>query len=81
MNIKLILKLLGRILLVESVALLLPLVVALLYREDPMPFVWSILISAGGLCLGGSHLADDRRGGRSAFLLLRLFPLLCGLLL
>ena len=52
MNIKLILKLLGRILLVESVALLLPLVVALLYREDPMPFVWSILITlAVGLSL------------------------------
>ena len=52
MNIKLILKLLGRILLVESVALLLPLVVALLYREAPMPFVWSILITlAVGLSL------------------------------
>ena len=52
MNIKLILKLLGRILLVESVALLLPLVVALLYHESPLPFVWSILITlAVGLSL------------------------------
>ena len=49
MNIKLVFKLLGRILSMEAVALLLPMVVALIYRESPMPFVWSILVI---LCIG-----------------------------
>ena len=44
MNIKLVFKLLGRVLLVEAGALVIPLVVALLYQESPMPFVWSILV-------------------------------------
>ena len=46
MNIKLVLKLIGRILLVEAVALVLPLLVALLYREDPTPFLLTIAIVA-----------------------------------
>lgn len=52
MNLKLVLKLVGRIMLVETVAMLLPLFVALLYGESIMPFVWSILLMAvvgGGL--------------------------------
>ena len=39
MNIKLVFKLLGRILSMEAVALLLPMAIALIYRESPMPFV------------------------------------------
>jgi len=50
MNIKLVLKLVGRILQVEAVALLLPLVVALLYREDPLPFLLTIAIVAACGC-------------------------------
>ena len=46
MNIKLVLKVLGRLLQIEAAALILPLVVALLYQEDPAPFLWSILITA-----------------------------------
>lgn len=49
MNIKLVFKLLGRILSMEAVVLVLPMAVALIYRESPMPFVWSILII---LCIG-----------------------------
>lgn len=60
MNIKLVLKLVGRILLVESVALVLPLMVALLYREDPTPFLLTIAIVA--LCgLGLSALPCHNR--------------------
>ena len=44
MNIKLVFKLLGRILSMEAAILVLPMAVALLYRESPMPFVWSILV-------------------------------------
>ena len=46
MNIKLVLKLVGRILQVEAAALIFPLVVALLYREDPVPFLLTIAIVA-----------------------------------
>ncbi len=46
MNIKLVLKLVGRVLLLEAVALALPLAVALLYRETPVPFLLSIAIVA-----------------------------------
>ena len=46
MNIKLVLKLVGRVLLLEGATLLIPLAVALLYREDPAPFLLSIAIVA-----------------------------------
>lgn len=52
MNRKLVLKVLGRILQIEAVALVLPLLVALIYRESPWPFLWSIAAAALiGLCL------------------------------
>ena len=52
MNYKLMLRVLGRTLLLESAALLLPLLVSLYYGESPMPFVYAILvISALGLPL------------------------------
>ncbi|MBS7219520.1 MAG: TrkH family potassium uptake protein, partial [Oscillospiraceae bacterium] len=44
MNIKLVLRLVGRVMAAESFALLLPMGVALLYRESPVPFLLSILI-------------------------------------
>ena len=46
MNIKLVLKLVGRVLTMEAAALVLPLAVALLCRENPMPFLLSIAIVA-----------------------------------
>lgn len=52
MNYKLMLRVLGRTLLLEAAAMLLPLLVALYYRESPLPFVYAILIvSAIGLPL------------------------------
>ena len=43
MNYKLMLRMMGLTLLVEALLLLLPLAVALMYREDPMPFLYTIL--------------------------------------
>ena len=52
MNIKLVLKLVGRVLLLETAALAVPLVVALLYRESPAPFLLAIaVVAAVGLGL------------------------------
>ncbi len=52
MNIKLVLKLVGRVLLLEAVALVLPLLVALIYGETPYPFLLSIaIVAAVGLGL------------------------------
>ena len=44
MNIKLVLKVLGRVELVVAGSMTLPLVCALLYGEDPAPFLYSIAI-------------------------------------
>ena len=47
MNLKLVLKLVGRVMLVEAGAMVLPLITALLYRESPMPFVLTMLLLIG----------------------------------
>ncbi len=44
MNYKLVLRVTGFALLLEAVCLLPPMLVSLIYRENPMPFLWSILI-------------------------------------
>ena len=46
MNLKLVSRLVGRVLLVEAFFMLLPLAVALLYQEDPAPFLLTILLMA-----------------------------------
>ena len=46
MNYKLMLRTLGRTLQLEALCLLPPLVTALLYREDPRPFVYTIVLGA-----------------------------------
>ena len=52
MNFKLVFKLTGKVLLVEGFCMLLPLAVALLYREDPRPFLFTIpLLLTFGLLL------------------------------
>ena len=52
MNYKLVLRVTGFALLLEAAALILPTLVSLIYREDPLPFLWSILIlvAVGSLC-------------------------------
>ena len=51
MNYKLMFRMLGRILQLEALLLLLPMLVALLYREDPRPFLFTLLplLAAGTL--------------------------------
>ena len=44
MNIRFVLRLVGRVELIVAAVMLLPLGTALLYGEDPMPFVYSIAI-------------------------------------
>ncbi len=52
MNYKVVLRVTGVALLLEAAALLIPLCVALLYREDPVPFLAAILLlAAAGLAL------------------------------
>ena len=52
MNFKLVFRLAGKTLLVEAACMAIPLVVALLYREDPAPFLLAIGITAAvGLLL------------------------------
>lgn len=46
MNYKLVLRVTGLALILEAACLLLPMLVSLIYREDPLPFLWSILILA-----------------------------------
>lgn len=49
MNVKLVFKVLGHILRIESVFLLLPAIVALIYGESPLPFLLTALLL---LCVG-----------------------------
>ncbi len=44
MNFKLVFRICGSALLLEGIAMIIPMVVSLLYKEDPMPFIKSIVI-------------------------------------
>ncbi len=59
MNLKVVLKIVGRVLLVEAAALVLPLLVGLFYGENPAPFLLTIAIVAA-LGLGLSSLPAGR---------------------
>lgn len=50
MNIKLVLRLVGRVMAAESFTLFFPMAVALLYGESPTPFLLSILTSWPSVC-------------------------------
>ena len=67
MNYKLVLRVTGFALLLEAACLLLPTLVAVIYREDPMPFLWSILI----LVVVGAALSLLLKGRTSSNLLPR----------
>jgi trk system potassium uptake protein TrkH len=55
MNYRIVLKLIGKLLLVLATAMALPLCVALMYRETPVPFLLAIGISLlFGFALSGS---------------------------
>ena len=56
MNFRIVTSILGRILSIEAVLLLAPALCAGLYRENPMPFLWTVLLvllAAGALLLVG----------------------------
>ncbi len=78
MNYRLVFKLTGNVLLVESAAMLLPLLVALIYQENPMPFLATVpVIAAAGLLL--SHIkSDDHFFPREGFFAVALIWLLLG---
>lgn len=77
MNLKLVSRLVGRVLLVEAFFMLLPLAVALLYQEDPAPFLLTILLMAIlGLALSAVPVTRHfyARGGFFAVGLIWLVP-------
>ena len=83
MNIKLVLKLVGRVLLLETAALAVPLAVALLYRESPAPFLLAIaIVAAAGLLLSAlpARLQFFTREGFVAVGLIWIFTGLVGAL-
>ncbi len=52
MNFKLVFKIVGRVMLLVTLAMLIPLVVSILFGESPAPFFWSILLlGAAGIIL------------------------------
>jgi len=79
MNIKLVLKIVGRALLMEAVALVLPLAVALLYQENPAPFLLAIAIVAA--CGAGLSAlpAQKRFFAREGFVAVGLIWIFTGL--
>ena len=83
MNIRLVLRLVGRVLLLEAAALVLPLAVALLYREDPTPFLLAIaIVAAVGLGLSALPARQQffTREGFAAVALIWMFTGLVGAL-
>ena len=67
MNFRLVFRLAGKTLLVEAASMLLPLVVALLYQEDPTPFLLAIGITAGVGFLLSLLRSDTRFHAREGF--------------
>jgi len=74
MNIKAVLNTLGKLLQVEAGLMLLPLIVALIYREDPIPFLITIglLIVIGTLLTAVLHKGDHLIFEREGFLIVAL---------
>ena len=76
MNFKLVFKVTGKSLMVEAVAMLLPLLVCLIYREDPTPFLITIpLVMAVGFALSLLR-SDDHFFPREGFFAVALIWLL-----
>ena len=79
MNFRLVFRLAGKTLLVEAASMLLPLCVALLYREDPTPFLFGIGITAGVGFLLSLLRSDTRFHAREGFFSAGLIWVLVGL--
>ena len=79
MNFKLVFRLAGKTLLVEAASMILPLCVALLYREDPTPFFFGIGITAGVGFLLSLLRSDTRFHAREGFFSAGLIWVLVGI--
>ena len=83
MNFRLVFRVTGKTLMVEAVAMLLPLFVCLLYREDPVPFLLAIAITGAAGLLLSLIRSDDHFFPREGFFAVALIWLLvsaCGAL-
>ena len=69
MNYRILLKILSRITLIEAGLMAVPVTVAVIYRENPLPFVWTILIllAASLLLLIPGRKADSSLHAREGF--------------
>ena len=69
MNYRILMKILSRILLIEAALMAAPLLTALVYREDPLPFAWTILLllAAALLLLLPGRKADNSLHAREGF--------------
>lgn len=83
MNFRLVFRVTGKTLMVEAAAMLLPLFVCLLYREDPVPFLLAIAITGVAGLLLSLIRSDDHFFPREGFFAVALIWLLvsaCGAL-
>ena len=80
MNVKLVLKLVGRVVLLEAAAMVLPLAVALIYREDLAPFLLAIaIVAVVGFALSALP-AEQRFFTREGFVAVGLIWIFTGLI-
>ena len=78
MNFRLVFRVTGKTLMVLSVAMLLPLLVCLLYRENPVPFLLAIAITGGAGLLLSLIRSNDHFFPREGFFAVALIWLLVG---
>ena len=78
MNFRLVFRVTGKTLMVLSVTMLLPLLVCLLYRENPVPFLLAIAITGGAGLLLSLIRSNDHFFPREGFFAVALIWLLVG---
>ncbi len=79
MNFKLVFHITGKVLMLEAMAMLIPMCVTLLYNESPMPFVFAVLITLGAGFLLSLIPYEKRFFAREGFFAVGLIWLLLGL--
>jgi len=80
MNIRRILNVVGRLLQIEALAMVLPMVVALLYQETPTPFLYSILLTGGIGAVLSALPSEKRFYSREGFVAVGFIWLITGLI-
>ena len=78
MNFKLVFKVTGKTLMLEAVAMVLPMLVGLIYRESPRPFLLAILITAVAGALLSLPKANTKLYARDGFFTVGLIWILFG---